>query len=261
MPLFVESAEARQDLDNDFLAHFRDMNTPHVTKFIRGNGRMALFRDLNPGAKFVLIVRNPVDVINSAKDKFAFYGDDFYPSDFPRFCRELASSGKLLLDPGDCSWAEKQGEYCYQMCRAALEFAARDDKTWVLEYEKIAAGSPQILAQLCNFLDTEFDQNYAEFLRNPTGPTTRAIMLSPEEFEDILPYEKHYRDLLSEHLISASKTRDDLLKEYEGKCLAQPKDTSLEGVTTNRLRNLIRERDRLIAQLNATDVIASLAGN
>lgn len=260
MPLFVESANARQYLDSDFLSHFREVDTPHVAKFIRGNGRMALLRALNPSAKFVLIVRNPVDVINSAKDKFAFYGDDFYPSDFPRFCRELASSGKLILTQESSTWAEQQGEYCYQMCQAALEFAARDDNTWVLEYEKILTGSPQIVAQLCRFLNTEFDEGYAQFLEKPVGPTTRAIMLSPEEFKDILPYDQHYRALLSKYSISASKARKDILNEYEGKCLGQPKDISLEGVTTNRLRNVIRKRDRLITQLKTAAVTSTPPG-
>ena len=249
LPLIVDSSASPKYLDNTFFRHFRWTYKPHVAKFIRGNGRMEIFRILNPKAKFVLIIRNPVDVINSAKNKFSFYGDDFYPSDFPRFCMQLKRSGELILDQNTASWAEKQAEYCYQMCRAALEFAVQDENTLVVEYEKLSTHGPEVVEQLCHHLGTKYEEEYAELLDKPFGPITSSITLSQEEFEDILPYSNHYRELLSKYLNLPLRSLDDTLKNYRGKCVAQSKNISIEGVTTNRLRNEIRKRDQLIARL------------
>lgn len=250
LPMFVKSPPALDEsLDSAFFRHFHSTDAPHVAKFIRGNGRMAVMRALNPTAKFVLIIRNPVDVINSAKHKLSFYGEDFYPSDFPRFCEQLQVCGKLILDQNGATWAEKQAEYCYQMCRAALEFAAQDENTLVVEYEKLSNGSPEVVEQLCLFLGTKFEGEYAEFLNKPTGPTTGSITLSREEFEEILPYAHHYQELLSRNMIFPGESLDETLKKYRDRCITHPTDISLEGVTTNRLRNEIRKRDQLIARL------------
>jgi len=50
-PLFVDAAAKNKYLDNKFFKHFSSMHgpgMPHLAKLIRGNGRMPIFRALNP---------------------------------------------------------------------------------------------------------------------------------------------------------------------------------------------------------------------
>ena len=57
-PLFISGAWQPGILDAVFYHRFRSRadNQPHLVKFVRGNGRMRLFRALNPQARFVLCV-------------------------------------------------------------------------------------------------------------------------------------------------------------------------------------------------------------
>ena len=250
LPMFPGADAVSADFTaSNFAGRFRPYPGYHVAKLIRGNGRMAMFRALNPTAKFILILRNPIDVMNSAKGKFAFYGDDFYPSDYPRFCAELAAESQLLLEPATANWAQMQAEYCYQMSRSALEFAAGDDNSMVVEYEQLASDSQSFVPELCRFLGVEFTPEFVEFLAAPTGPVTRNISLHESEYHAALPYDSCYRDLLSKFGIACRRSIQDIEADYADNWSSKQTDTSLDGVTTNRLRREVAQREQQIAQL------------
>ena len=247
--MFVGEVSKHGVMENNFYARFtrRDGNpTPHLAKLIRGNGRMHLFRFLNPQAKFVLMIRNPIDVVNSVKYKFSFYGDDFYPSDFPRFCEELDSVKKLTIEPETANWAEKQAEYCYQMNRAAVEFAALDANTVIFEFDNFVYDKAESIFRLLDFLQFPEDAAFINNLASPTGPTTNSITLSESEFASIAGFDDLYEELCKKVGIMRIRTGPEVIKRYEGKCNSENYDSSLDGMVTNPLRRIIREKNAQI---------------
>ncbi len=251
-PLFVHSADRDEYINNDFFRHFSASagpGQPHLAKFIRANGRMSIFRALNPQARFVLMLRSPVSNINCAKHKFAFYGEDFYPSDYPRFCRQLTLENKLILTPDAANWAQKQAEYCYQMNRAAIEFAVADSNTMILEYDRFAQDKPASLAGLCEFLKTPVADGYVEQLNQPSGPVSSWIKLSQAEYEAVWPYEERYTRACTEADLVRGQSVDAVQQMYNGKCSSSDFDPETEAFTSNRLRRIIRKQNDQIHQL------------
>ncbi len=257
MRMFVEKVRSTDHRDHAFFRRFspeRPGGGSHVAKLIRANGRMAVFRDLNPAAKFVLMVRNPVDNVNSVKHKFSYFGDDFYPSDFHRFCDELGD--KLLLDPETATWAEKQAEYSFQMSRAALEFAEGDSQSLVFEYDRFVRTQRESVAKLCDHLGVEFRDAYLNQLDSPVGSMTPRIALSEVEYRSIAHYEDRYQELCDRFDLDRPVGPEDVHRHYRGHCDAECLDPQYDGLTTNRLRNVIRDKDEAIKLLR--DQVAGL---
>ena len=257
MRMFVERARLTEYRD-DFYRRFADRgpgNGPHVVKLIRANGRMAVFRGLNPDAKFVLVIRNPIDNVNSVKNKFSFYGDDFYPSDFQRFCDELGD--RLILSPDSAGWAEKHAEYSLQMNVAALRFASGDSQSLIFDYDHFVRNRRESVATLCAHLDVEFREDYLAELDSPVGAQTPAIELSEPEYRSIAHYEDRYEELCSRYDIERVAGPDEVHARYRGNCRADSLDPRYQGVTTERLRAVIREKGKIIDRLERQ--IAGLA--
>lgn len=250
LKLFAGAEDEVNVRSHSFFERFRTAGKgarPRLTKLIRGNGRMGFFRALNPGAKFILIIRNPVDAVNSVKHKFSYFGDDFYPSDFPRFCNELGNA--LILNPESATWAQKQAEYSYQMSRAALEFAITDSNTLVLEYNSFCADPEASIAELCCFLDSPLLESARKRASMSAGPRTGSIALSNKEFIETEEYLKPYRVLCQRLNLVRPFDEYVVLGKYEGKCFANDLEPDYEGLTTNRLRNIIRQKENQITQL------------
>jgi len=251
-PMFFDSASSNEYMDNEFFRHFSSTHgpgQPHLAKLIRGNGRMSVFRVLNPQARFLLMVRNPVDNINCAKHKFSFYGEDFYPSDYPRFCEELNKEKKLVLDEKNSDWAQKQAEYCSQMNRAAVEFAVSDTNTIILEYDSFTQHKSSSVMELLEFLGIPFSDNYVTEVQQPSGPVTASNTLSQSEYESILCYDDLYTEICERAGVTRGKSKTDIKTQYDGKCGAKDLVTEHEGSTTNRLRRIVRDQNRQIYHL------------
>jgi hypothetical protein len=246
IPLFIAEPEPIDAyLWSPLFRHVSAAHGPegaHVAKFIRMNGRLPLLRLLNPGARIVIIVRNPVDTVNSVKYRFSYYGDDFYPDDFPRFCREAGD--RLLLDPTDNTWAERQAEFVFQMTSAALSFAANDEKTLVIDYDQSAGNPRQLVSEICEFLDLPALEDYVRIAGKSSGPVTPSVNLTRGEFLDAMKYVDPYTRL-NESLLPANATLAERLRsKYWGRFSSSPHDETLEGLTTNRLRTIIQMLQR-----------------
>jgi|GEM_PF-5472265 len=254
-PMFLDDSSLPGTIKNGFYDRFSESgehSTPHLVKFIRGNGRMNLFRYLNPKAKFILMIRNPIDLVNSVKHKFSFYGDDFYPSDFPRFCKELRDARLLTIDEETSTWGEKQAEYCTQMNRAAVEFALRDSNSLTLEYDNFNSDKPASVARLCEFLQAPFEPGFANKVAAPTGPTTGAITLSENEFSSITRFDASHDKLCTQAGIERARPGAEVSRRYKGKCNNIDYDPGLDGLTTNPLRRMVRQKDHQIRELMHT---------
>lgn len=250
-PMFITGDFNKNLINNKFFNRFSSIsnfNPPHLVKFIRGNGRMPLFRKLNPEAKFLLMLRNPMDNINCAKYKFSFYGEDFYPSDYPRFCEELEDH--LFMKKEVSCWAQRQAEYCYQMNRAALEFAVADENTLIFEYDEFIKNKRVSLSKLCKLLNIPFNPSLLKALETQTGPSTGNISLSQAEFEAIFPYSILYKKLCKKMGIRTGKRIAEIERKYNGKCTEDNLNTDYIESTTNPLRHIIRRQKRQIAKLS-----------
>lgn len=255
-PMFVGPSSGSEYNDDEFFRHFsatQGPGQPHLAKFIRGNGRMALFRELNPEAKFVLVIRNPVDNINCAKNKFSFFGDDFYPTDYPRFCDEINLSSVNLLDKKCDNWGQKQAEYCYQMNSAAISFAVSDSNTIILEYDSFVRNEPVSVSGLLRFLKIPPTADYEKELQKSIGPVTGSIALNQSEYESILPYDDLYGQLCELCDVVRGKNRNDIQSKYDGNCSSESFDSELEVSTTNQLRRIIRAQKIQIRDLKASE--------
>ena len=259
-PMFVKEEPLPNTLNDvslndvfyDRFSEHSENTAPHLVKFIRANGRMNLFRRLNPKAKFILMIRNPVDLVNSVKHKFSFYGDDFYPSDFPRFCKELKEANLLTIDEERATWAEKQAEYCTQMNRAAIDFALSDTNTLIFEYDNFNFDKSASVERLCQFLKVPFEADFDEKVSSPTGPVTSSITLSEQEFISIVRFDASHDELCDRVGISRTKSSLDISHRYKGKCNNIDYDPSLDGLTTNPLRRMVRQKDHQLRELMHT---------
>lgn len=244
IPLFIEQPEPIETyLWSPVIRHISALHgpgKPHLAKFIRMSGRLPLLRKLNARAKIVIVVRNPLDLVNSVKFKFSYFGDDFYSSDFARFCRER--EGKLLLDPENNSWAQRQAEYAYQMSCASLAFAASDKQTLVIDYDQLNAGEFSLAAKLCKFLGLETTEDAVVRSRQKRGPTTQSVQLQPSEFEQIKPYLSAYTRIDPDVVISNERLQRQIAMKYAAPFSGVALDESLEGLTTNRLRAMLRRK-------------------
>lgn len=250
LPLFLKASVGEHISKNKFFNHFSARTSfakPHVAKLIRANGRMALFRQLNPSAKFILILRNPVDVLNSVKHKFSFFGDDFYPSDYPRFCHELGD--RLIRQPPEATWAMRNAEYVYQMNLAAVEFGVGDRNTRIVEYDSHIANLPESAAELCDFLGLGFNEAVSKAATTPKGPVTPSVSLSQNEFDQTLEYGKLHLKMCEKFRLETPLTIDRLAQRYEGHYNQPDMDTSYEGLVTNQLRRVIMKQQEEIGQL------------
>ncbi len=253
IPLFLSAKTMKPYLDNDYCRRIANPQNGHdhlVAKLIRANGRMPLFRALFPEYKFVLILRNPLDVVNSLKNKFSFFGDDFHRSDYRRFCKELDLMDKLLIEPGEANWVQRQAEYWYQMNAAAAAFAAGDDNTHVIVYEQFIADKERSAQELAQFLSLSAGLDAIASLDSASGQTTPSVSLSETEQRSILPYHYLYQDLCQ----AAGKDfteSDRILDRYRSQCIEPDFDTGYDGMTALALKQTIRQQQTEIDQYRA----------
>ena len=250
-PLFLRGCWKPGVLKQIFYHRFepRTDEKLHLVKFVRGSGRMRLFRDLNPDAKFILMIRNPLDVVNSLKGKFSFFGDDFYPSDFPRFCNELDAAGGTTFTTAAPSWAERQAEYCYQMNRAALAYASNDPTTLVIDYDLIAGEWGALARRICDHLNLPVSPDWSEQLATPSGPTTNRIALSESERTALERYAHLHEALCRSSVLAQARPAEDVIASYRGRCTEADYDPAYDGQVTNPLRRTIRGQERKIREL------------
>ena len=181
-----------------------------------------------------------IDNVNCAKNKFSFFGEDFYPSDYPRFCEQLERENQLHITSRDILWAQKLAEYCYQMNRATLHFTATDNLTRILEYDAFNSDKIASVRGLCDFLDLPCSDDLAEELRQPTGPVTTSLSLSQSEHEDILPYDNKYDALCEKYGLIRGKSLGEITGRYEGNCTKLELNLEQVESTTNWLRYVNR---------------------
>ena len=190
--------------------------SPKLFKYIRANGRYRLLNAVAPEAKSVFILRNPIDVANSIKDRFSFYGGEFHRDDETRFLREVNDYYGGSTSPLDFrNYIDSQLFYWYYMNRFALEsFGEVPNKPLIICYEEFFDDLQTGLREMLSFLDIEFKSRHLDFFSAKVGPTTAHKSLHPYELSVAQEYMAKYRELLTEHGLNLNPQITEIADQY-----------------------------------------------
>jgi hypothetical protein len=211
-PLF---ANQKNDVHAQFLSLITQDSPNFLLKAIRGNGRLTLFLEQFPELRLVYIIRNPLETINSVIDLFSFFGDEFHPSDKPRFLEEIKHGFSV---PFDLKSTEKLDEvewsllwWKYMNLAALKTISEHRDRVFVVAQEAFKASPGYTLHRIGQFfgLDTQSLSLYES--ERPVGPLTQKVNLSTKHIDLIRNQDSEYwQNFIGYSDIPLEKTANDL---------------------------------------------------
>ena len=215
LPLFIDQPD--EFAHNPYLQSIfiKDEKTK-LSKFIRANGRVKLFHKLDPGCRFVFIIRNPLDVVNSLNHKFSFFGGEFYTDDFQRL-REEANRIFQAGIPGSESltYLEKQLLWWKYMNRHALaSFSNYQGKALKICQEELESHPEVVVRSLCDFLEMEYTASFLADAAERKSEVTKQFIISSKELDVIDPFLDEYMQLLAKNDIPHSFNAKNIIKKY-----------------------------------------------
>ena len=254
--------------DNEYLKNLFNPcggNHSHILlKFIRASGRYLLLNAISPDTKFIFIIRNPADSVNSIAFNFSFYGGEFHRDDFSRFLNDVNCFFKT--NRGIESFetrAEKELFYWYYMNRFAIEsFARASSHPLILCHEEVKKRRDQCVQSICDYLDVPVKSYYRELFRKDVGPVIKEKKASRGEVKLYRHYLRMYTQLLESHSIGYDFEIEDILKPYKrvGQSFVQEKPEyglvplgimkRLEEANV-RIEQVVKEKDKIIRQKDA----------
>jgi hypothetical protein len=261
-PLFTDQ---KSDVHTQFLSLITQDSPNFLLKAIRGNGRLALFLEQFPELRIVYIIRNPLETINSVIDLFSFFGDEFHPSDKPRFLEEIKREFAASFDSNsietldEVEWSLLWWRY---MNLAALKtISEHRDRVLVVAQEAFKANPEYTLKKIGQFfgLDTQPLSSYES--QHPVGPVTSKIHLNIEHINLISSQDSEYwQNFISYSDIPLGKTESELREElyvhYQRNAASNPTaqslliPTDLRGISVRReLLRLRRDNQNLLSKL------------
>lgn len=200
-----------------------DNNRPLVAKFIRASGRLPLLYHLYPDAKFILLIRNPLDVVNSVVTKFSFFGEENHASDFPRFKEEvLQHFGRDIQENGaDISVPAKAALWCHFMVMAALRASVGQSNSLLVVYEDLKSNPEKGFRRICDHIGIPYEDAYATIAKTPVGRvTTGQRSITAEDVEAIHPLFDDYWTLAQSESSVTDVDRQEILDRYSPAHLA-----------------------------------------
>jgi hypothetical protein len=192
-PLFRDDAHPALD---SFIDETLPAGRPVVAKVIRGAGRLSAFLERDPDLRIVHLIRNPLDVVNSALLYFSFFGGEFHRSDEPRFNTEAAARfGDMHRPTFELTEAGRSLEWWRLMNEAAFQSAQRfPERLKIVPYEQLMADLPGVMTGIVEFLGGSADLIDASGLTENVGPVTRWTSLQAVDRDAILPHVDTYFD-------------------------------------------------------------------
>ncbi len=194
-PLFDSEARERCADHKTFVERLFKSGAPTLAKVIRGCGRLKDYLELRPELKIVFVIRNPLDCVNSAMGNFSFFGDEFHPSDQPRFRSELAFLGRP--QPDFTTEGEAATAWWREMNAAALRaIEPHRERVFIAPHEAYIRDHALTLRLLAKFLAVKVKAKKATSLDRPVGQITRAVNLHAHDRDCIDPFQVDYFDLI-----------------------------------------------------------------
>ena len=273
LPLFItDPAEYK---NNEYLREIFASGNPGknlLVKFIRANGRFPLLHEICPEAKFIFIIRNPMDVVHSILSRFSFYGKEFHRDDYGRFLAEVnALYGTNYTINQFTGQAEKEVLFWYYSNLFFMEkIKTMDPKPLVICHENYVSGRRKVLEKIFAYLGISFDAKYLEKAGESIGPVSDNFSLRESEFKVLLGYLDRYQEILDgldtgtildKSAVTAKYTvREDSADDREGMNWLTPIHMRQLYVSEARKNAVLRERLALQQSLNSDqkETIAAL---
>lgn len=196
-PLFASEAQEQSPGHGEFVKGLFGKHKASLTKIIRGCGRLKDYLDLVPDVRIVLVMRNPLDCVNSVVGNFSFFGDEFHPSDMPRFRRELEALGRT--QPKFDTECQAATAWWNEMNQAALRTVqCHRERVFIAPYEAYTSDRKATLRLLVKFLSVNVKNDVMKTvgasLDHPVGPVTTTINLRADDVDHITPFQAAYFD-------------------------------------------------------------------
>ncbi|MEM8504541.1 MAG: glycosyltransferase [Cyanobacteria bacterium P01_D01_bin.1] len=205
-PLFTDSGNAVHDR---FLAAITEGSSNILFKTIRANGRLQAFLEAFPDFKAVVVIRNPLDTINSVINRFSFFGDEFHPSDKSRFIDEVSrlfSIEEVGKQRNEVEWSLLWWQY---MNHAALKTAKQhQDRCLVLSYEAFNHNPIHALQYVGDFFGLNTDSLTFYDAYQPVGEVSKQVHLRLDDINCIRQHEDEYwQGFIRDSAISLNSSR------------------------------------------------------
>ncbi len=244
-PLFISPQAPRNPAHEIFIKRVFPDTSSSLVKIIRGCGRLRDYLVLRPSLKVVFVIRNPLDCINSALERFSFYGDEFHPSDRVRFLQELSLTPRAT--PG--SESAMAALWWSEMNKAALRtLAGFPGRALVLPYEAFKADREGSLSQMAEFLGPAVEVREID-LKRPAGPVSRRRTLCQDDVAALTPYHEWYFSVVDKvsgvsATASVESTAGDVFQRYKGAPPGAFKPEIPRDLSPTRLRTIILTQAR-----------------
>ena len=250
LPLFITAPGKFEE--NEYLNRIFQKNILHSTllvKFVRANGRYLLLNKICPECKFVFIIRNPIDVINSAIVRFSFFGSEFHRDDFKRFLNEINAAYDMEYKLGKIlNQVEKEVLYWYYMNKYALEsFKKVNRKPLIICYEDYVSNRRLWVDRICDLLEIQKKEKYYKFSEAQGGSSTKTANLNKFEFQLLTEYIDKYKELLKNQGIGNNINLNEIMAKYKN--LPNKKTQKLIlGMTPNYMNDRMIKMDQMLEQ-------------
>jgi hypothetical protein len=252
LPLFMDDESVESIYPHEYLASLHavaDQGTALLAKYIRANGRYRLIRKMRPEARIIIMLRNPLDVINSSINMFSFFGDDYHASDADRFLDEADRIYPGVIDQRmfKDNVVYREGIYWFLMTRKLLHDVEGDANVFCLPYEEFTGARVRWFKKICEFAGLEYRDDYGEALTRKVGPIRSVtVNLSKDDYQVLLP-------LLDEYSTFVDKTgydfdRDRIQKKYRGRLLETREFNPLRGRLPAYLLEVISREEIVVEQ-------------
>lgn len=199
LPMFVSKSDVDALSPDPYLRFLHDSDKVVLTKYIRANGRLPLIRSMYPNARIILMLRNPVDSLNSSIGMFSFYGDEFHASDRDRFLREAEQlfPGEIDVDLFGSSDIYAELVYWQLMTKKLIHDVQHDDKVLLLPYEVFRKDRESALKEVVEFIGCDYQEDHLKIFDRKVGPVHSGLrQLDENDYRVALPFLDYYRDIL-----------------------------------------------------------------
>lgn len=244
LPLFIDEEHVHKYLNNGFVQSLTEPEVPNnilLAKYIRANGRILLLKQLAPDAKFIFLLRNPLDVINSSINMFSFYGGELFSSDYSRFRRQVkeiwgenAASHKLR-DVSEC-------DYWFYMNRFVVDrYDDNDSNILPVFYENYIQNRGAELLRICEFMNVKFDQSYVAESERKIGPSNSFSNLTKRGYQSLLPYLERYQEFAN--ILGQNIDLDKINNKYQSRKFSESYLTRYDGKTVFYIKRALVKRE------------------
>ena len=241
LPLFIID---NQISNNEYLKKIitrGEKNQNSIIKFVRANGRVNLINKIEPKAKHIFIIRNPVDTMNSVVSHGSLLGNEWHKSDDDRMYKELKKMNHYLSTKKHTNLFRKELDWWFYMNQFYLENTTKlGIDSLFLSFDYLIGNFSDSIKKICNHINIKFDEKFLNLILEQRGSKTSKINLTQENFDDCQYYMKNYQELLSSFKIMDDKKFDKIYGKYKN-FMKKDYDRKLIGLTPAATKSKLNE--------------------